>query len=193
MGQCDNKFLHCFKLNSNAQCIFCQMGYRLLNGRCVNDDPNCLLYENTNGLCTQCLFNYKLIQYRCIPLNEGENCYIISQDFQTCSYCKTGYDSFYGKCYVKKVIDSLLGLGELNGFGGCTSTQYYDSRSKLCYPLPQYCQKFDYGFMRCIFCVNTFVVINNLCRDPLLRYCEKFDSINPYACATCQSRFFLTS
>lgn len=190
-GLCLTKNLNCVAIANTMECMLCQREFILVAGKCINNDTKCALVEPVNGLCMQCKQGYRLVEYRCVKPEDALNCYIISEDFQTCSYCKTGYFSFYGKCYTQQKIDWLLFQGNLQK--KCISTQYYDIRSQLCHPLPQFCERFDYGFLRCVGCLNPNIVIGGLCRDPSLKFCDKFDSRNAYICSSCQPKFFLTA
>jgi hypothetical protein len=65
-GQCSAKNLNCMKMTSSAGCILCQLGYKLVNGKCINNDTNCQYVEEYNGLCMLCKKGYKLLEYYCI-------------------------------------------------------------------------------------------------------------------------------
>lgn len=68
---------------------------------------------------------------------------------QTCYYCKNGYESYYGRCLISQDIDELLIAANRTK---CPVKQYYDLNVSKCIDLPFACEKFDYGFMRCVSC-----------------------------------------
>ena len=47
--------------------------------------------------------------------------------------------------------------------------------------------------MRCVSCITPNVIVTGLCRNPSLRFCDKFDDRNPYICSNCLPKYFLTS
>ena len=49
------------------------------------------------------------------------------------------------------------------------------------------------NFMRCVSCITPNVIVTGLCRNPSLRFCDKFDDRNPYICSNCLPKYFLTS
>lgn len=100
MGGCDYTYINCLKV-VNRSCILCQRGYTLSSNRCQSTNPPCQSFDQFTGLCRICLPSYTLSHYRCVSREATENCYIVSEDYQTCSFCKNGFNAYFGKCYTQ--------------------------------------------------------------------------------------------
>ena len=74
----------------------------------------------------------------------------------------------------------------------CTSTQYFNKETQKCMGLPNLCREFDYGVLTCTFCWLTNILIDGLCRNPSLRFCDRFQDGNPYLCDNCIAKFYTT-
>lgn len=101
-----------------------------------------------------------------------------------------GYEAYFGRCLIQQDIDYLDMKTDKKK---CPPNSYYDPKDGKCNSLPPLCEKFDYGFLRCVSCSGNNVMLSGLCRDPALASCLTFNPTNPYTCLTCQPRYFLTN
>lgn len=148
------------------------VGYSLTsdNNKCVSIDPNCQGIEPKSGLCFECKKDFKMIGFKCMnSSSEIQNCYLLSEALGLCIYCKPGYWIFYGACYPPDVVKDLV-QGPSSTIT-CTENQYYNPSAKKCSSIPALCQQFDYGLLKCVFCWQTNILIDGLCREPSLRFC----------------------
>lgn len=121
----------CSEYDSNGKCTYCQLGYKLIKGKCMHID-SCLEYDENgciecswaelqeNGTCKYCGFTMDVFGKKCIP--EVEHCaynfgtvqmpclkcdnnYTITEEGTKCVPCESGKVSAGFQCVSKLGID----------------------------------------------------------------------------------------
>ena len=149
-GLCNKNYLNCLKVSETGKCVECAFNYALepKTGKCYASDPHCKDKELKSGLCLECEAGFEMIGYSCIKQAEKiQNCFLMSENLESCSYCKPGYKIFYGKCYLPQQIKASL-QGPTDTLT-CSDTQYFNPMTNNCSSLPRLCLEFDYGLLKC--------------------------------------------
>jgi hypothetical protein len=188
-GVCDIGVINCVKLGSRDQCEGCAVGYKLNNGRCVNNDQGCMQVDTETGLCLQCSSNFVMFQYRCVEASTIiQNCEVMSSSFTACVYCKAGYYIYNGTCYSENVLNVILYDGHPTF---CSSNTYYNKQTQQCLPMPYLCDHFDYGLMKCVSCWSINILLDGVCRHPSLRFCVSYGD-DEHKCAECENNYYVS-
>lgn len=116
-------YYKCLKTNKGeTQCILCEEGYFLQNGKCV-DSLNCK--ERPNGACIKCNKNYCLSNvYGCVS-NNNPNCERCdNKDINKCTGCASGYYLDESKNICKKCKNGCSTCSNEKDCGSCDIGYY---------------------------------------------------------------------
>ena len=212
---CDNKCIYCKEgvlyesLNCNmstycfdkkctkcrtdeiGMCDRCEIGYKLLYGRCEEKckDENCLNCDYTaDGSCNWCKYGYALINGRCYPKNEGyskSELYLIYEDKI--------------KDYAKQFNITYLGEGKLEVFNENNASIIFDYNdlitrfhsnkfNEICEV--ENCNSCISNFSNyCNSCLSDYTAVNGECIKCEISQCSLCLSENE--CNRCEEGFIL--
>ena len=207
---------NCAQYSSLSECLQCESGYELINGRCsplcfdycLCFDPyecfesryrklatctasNCLTCcsGSTTSCCT-CNTGHSLLYGTCYSCSKS-NCQSCNTSYTICDVCKSGYNlTSAGTC---ELICSS-NCTSCNSAGCLTCANGYGLKSKVCTKCSDTnCKDCSSNYLKCVDCNNLYYLYSNkvcqiMCEDINCETCSSYSN-----CSTCYTGYYVSS
>jgi len=195
-------YYKCQQTNSiNTECIFCEDGYDLVNGKCF-DTPNCK--NRPLGKCVKCKKNYCLNRMIGCTKTNVDHCERCDDDnLEKCTACEEGYrlDETQNSCV--KCKEGCATCSDDNNCGACENGYFakkletkfgtYDAECGKCV---DGCKECD-DETNCFKCKEGYYITrgNDIDENLVCSKCSEgcVDCINNLECQKCDEGYYLAA
>lgn len=190
--------INCLTYKSNATtptCNHCKVGYNLINGKCENFIPNCLLTNLNEKTCNNCAFGFRWIFKQCAKTNTPASDCVIFDLSGKCQICSKGfYIDSSGIC-IKGSIDNCEEYKNVQNICLTCESKYYLSvdRSKCHRQNDAYCFDFIPNTSYCIKCMIGFAANKTgscVSINQYTKYCHEISTVK-LGCSLCIEKYFV--
>ena len=178
-GKCAPVSDLCKSADPNGNCLTCYKGYKLVNGKCENEeiikptDVGCGKWDWDNQVCLECskdwVFNNDKV---CVPVSDQCREHAANG---ACTSCYKGYHIENGACVIDAVVKpSDSGCGKWDWDNQvCLECSYrwtFNSNNK-CVPVDDFCSSYDKSSGSCTACYAGYILSNGSCNlgNPLCK------------------------